>query len=377
MPTDEPTTNDEHPQNSSSASIENWTNQVHTGDAIHVLDRIPSNTVHCAVTSPPYFNLRDYGVEEQIGNENTIDQYIENLLTVANHLHDVLHPSGSWWLNIGDAWAGSAGPARQATNTTPGHDTSDWNGLTDPPRRKSKYLLPHRIAIALENQGWIVRSDAVWVKPNGMPASVKDRLNEEKEFLFHLTPSEQYYFDLDSIREPHAQSSIERDSRGRSEQEKWEDGAPGQTAHSSLEGSDAQNMLHPEGKNPGDILEIPTTNSSNSHFATFPKDLCTKPIKSTCPREVCTKCHAPVDSNLPAAASQCNCSDTSTKPGICIDPFAGTGTALEVAKDNDRQFIGIELNEEYTAIAQQQLGITVDDPNQLLDDENQKTLTGF
>ena len=167
------------------SDIGEWTNDIHQGDAAETLAEMPESSVHMAMCSPPYFGLRDYGVDGQIGLEDSLEEYIDGLLEVAEELRRVLRPDGSWWLNLGDSFVA-----------------------------KDKQLVPHRVAIALQDAGWIVRSDSVWTKPNPMPHPVKDRLHEHKEFVFHLAPEPDYWFDLDAIREPHKESSIERAQYG-------------------------------------------------------------------------------------------------------------------------------------------------------------------
>jgi len=199
-------------------AVDRWANDIHQGDAAETLAEMPENSVHMAMCSPPYFGLRDYGVDGQIGLEESLDEYIQNLVDVADELRRVLRDDGSWWLNLGDSFAGSGGAGGQWTEESHGSaqyggDGGDsYNGPLNQSsmRRKSKMLVPHRVAIALEDAGWIVRSDAVWAKPNPMPHPVKDRLHEHKEFLFHLTPEPDYWFDLDPIREPHKDSSLGR-----------------------------------------------------------------------------------------------------------------------------------------------------------------------
>lgn len=196
-----------------------WINRIHEGDARTVLDALPESSIHCVMTSPPYWNLRDYHVEGQIGLESSVVEYVDQLVTVGRKIRRVLRDDGSWWLNLGDSFAGSGGAGGQWTDDHSG--SAQYAGtagdaangaLTDTSfTRKTKLLVPHRIAIALINDGWIVRSDAVWAKPNPLPHPVKDRLHEHKEYLFHLTPAPEYWFNLDAIREPHKKASFDRD----------------------------------------------------------------------------------------------------------------------------------------------------------------------
>ena len=165
--------------------IDAWTNDIHTGDARDTLAELPESSVHMVMTSPPYFGLRDYGVDGQIGLEDELDEYIAELVDVFREVRRVLRPDGSAWLNLGDSYA----------QTGSGQPTDSYKESTDAPEprgdsfgRKNKMLVPHRVAIALQEDGWIVRNDVTWAKPNPMPSSVKDRLNTTTEQVFHLVP---------------------------------------------------------------------------------------------------------------------------------------------------------------------------------------------
>ncbi|WP_245852864.1 DNA-methyltransferase [Natrinema ejinorense] len=381
------------------------------------------------MTSPPYFGLRDYGVEGQIGLEESLDEYIDALLEVAAELRRVLRDDASWWLNLGDTFA-----------------------------NKSKMLVPHRVAIALEDAGWVVRADAVWHKPSGMPSSAHDRLNETKEFLFHLTPKPEYWFNLDAIREPHDPVSIERSTRSDTRHQHSQ-----RQSVASEETLNPRQFTHPNGKNPGDVFEINPAQFPDTHFAVYPEVLCEAPIKSSCPPKVCAVCGTPYERGVEkidpwevedpdreqlrrainiyessdlteehleavrafgfadtAAGKEqirsglntddveklaleakevlqgyfreftttfertlgwkqaCDCPTVGeyTEPGIVLDPFGGAGTTALVAKRLGRRFIGIDLNPEYVAMAQKRVGLTVDQPEYLLD-EVETSLTAY
>lgn len=443
-----------------------WVNDIRQGDAAETLAEIPEDSVHMVMCSPPYYGLRDYGVKGQIGLEERLDEYIESLLGVAEELRRVLRDDGSWWLNLGDSFAGSraaqgfAGECKEYTDETP--DKSPHRNSTL--RRKSKMLVPHRVAIALQDAGWIVRADCPWVKPNPMPQPVKDRLHEHKEFVFHLTPEPDYWFDLDAIREPHKEPSLERRERYDYNTSGTEaDAYPGHHhADDEWLGTEPEDALHPNGKNPGDVFEIPVKAFPEAHFAVYPPELCEKPIKSSCPPKVCADCGTPYDrevedvpvwerdrseiereqlrcalerfedsdlteEHLKAARAKgfsdaahgkqqsgagrntdrveelaeeakevlggyfreitmtaretgewsqsCDCDTDKTEPGVVLDPFAGAGTTCLVAKQLGRRFIGIDLNPDYVAMAQKRVGVDVDEPGRILDDEAQTTLS--
>jgi len=320
----------------------------------------------------------------QFGLEPTREQYVENLVTVFREIRRVLRPDGSAWLNLGDTY-----------------------------KDKQKNLVPHRVAIALQADGWVVRNDCTWVKPNPMPQSVKDRLNTTTEQVFYLRPQPDGWFDLDAIREPHAEHSLER--RERDDYNRGGEDVTGLSEHKGI----AEQGAHPAGKNPGDVFEVTTKPYPEAHFAVYPPELCEKPIKATCPPRVCAECGAPYerevedkglggeakihDTDRPAAEERdvsdssllrtngrtwrerehkgwtptCDCDTDATAPGIALDPFAGAGTTARVAKDLGRRFVGIDLNPEYVAMAQKRVGVTVDEPDRLLDDDDATTLQAY
>lgn len=404
--------------------VGDWTGDIHQGDAVELLSEMPADSVHMAMCSPPYWGLRDYGVDGQIGLEDSLDTYIESLVAVGDELRRVLRDDGSWWLNLGDSFAGS----RRGQWDTDGDQTKE-SYSPDPGElserrvslpRKSKMLVPHRVAIALQDAGWVVRSDAIWAKPNSMPHPVKDRLNEEKEFIFHLTPEPQYWFDLDAIREPHKEASLNSDPSRFASAGKQGHAMPQEDGSRESVGVKADDALHPNGKNPGDIVEVPVRPFPNAHFAVYPPELCEMPIQATAPERVCVACGTPyiresevvereVAGGSPAIPEeeaaynrksgnhqgdygdrggftqptereigpweqQCDCETDATEAGIVLDPFAGAGTTCLVAKDHGRRFIGLELNADYVAMAQKRVGVTVDEPQRLLDDDEQATL---
>lgn len=438
---------------------EEWVNQIHAGDTRTVLDDFPDSSIHCAVTSPPYWGLRDYNHADQLGLEPTVTEYVEQLVAVGRKLRRVLRPDGSWWLNLGDTYAGGGGVTGKPDDWDDLHDDETFPD-TPPARRtqytrKTKLLVPHRVALALIDDGWVVRSDCIWKKENPMPTSVTDRLNETKEFVFHLTPQPDYWFDLDAIREPHAETSIERDEYGYASAGRQTMHCPREDREKDVTVADDQG-LHPNGKNPGDVFEVAVAQCSDAHYAVFPRALIEPPIKATCPPQVCAECGTPyeresveepltldtetvpdrpqtrralelareanlTDEHLRACRAvgfgdagadkycqtgtgnnterveelaaeakevlggyfreftgarrtttgwtpQCECTTDETDPGIVLDPFAGAGTTCQVAKRLGRQFVGIELNPDYVALAQQRAGIDVDEPERLSED---------
>jgi DNA modification methylase len=277
--------------------VEDWTGDIHQGDAVELLASMPPDSVHMAMCSPPYYGLRDYGVEEQIGLEDSLGAYIESLVAVGDELRRVLRDDGSWWLNLGDSFAGSWG-AQSKDDEANHRDRGAYPGKnparTGALRRKTKMLVPHRVAIALQDAGWIVRSDAVWKKPNPMPHPVKDRLNEHKEFLFHLTPEPDYWFDLDAIREPHKDTSIRRTESSYKNSGTPVEAYPDRSDGASI-GTEPEDALHPNGKNPGDVLEVSVKPFPEAHFAVYPPELCEMPVQATAPERVCAACGTPYE----------------------------------------------------------------------------------
>jgi DNA modification methylase len=393
--------------------IDKWVNQIHCGDAVDQLTQLPESSVHMCMTSPPYFGLRDYGEDEQIGLEDSLDAYIQELVDVGDALNRVLRPDGSWWLNLGDSYAGSGRGAWDKHDEKDKKESWTFDGGEAPERnsglrRKNKMLIPHRVAIALQQNGWIVRNDVTWLKSNPMPQSMKDRLNTTTEQIFHLVPERDYWYDLDAIRAPHKQQTRERRHRAETDRSEYNKYKGGESfANHSLDDA----PLHPSGKNPGDVFEITTKPYPDAHFAVYPPELCQKPIKATCPPKVCPECGTPYEREvdreagtyeysergesvkgrtqasgtmheLPSATHEgwrqaCNCETSATEPGIVLDPFAGAGTTCMVAKNLQRRFIGIDLNDEYVAMAQDRVGINVDNPEHLREDESQSGIETF
>lgn len=327
-------------------------NTILVGDALENLRTLPASSVDCIVTSPPYFALRNYQVDGQIGLEASVHGWVANLVAVTDELARVLKPEGSLWLNLGDSYS-----------------RHDRYGA--PP--KGLLLAPERLLLALVDRGWIVRNKIVWAKPNYMPASVTDRLTCAWEPLYFLVRSRRYYFDLDAIRIPH-RSRPRRQPRSRRGPEPRRP-APGHPAvwagplagdQSGLDRLKAEGVPgHPLGKNPGDVWLIAPTNRANQHRATFPEALLERPLLATCPERVCAACgrawrrkrlltslgHLAVTGELRPV---CECR-AEWQPGLVLDPFMGSGTTAVVAERLRRHWLGVELNREFTVIANARL----------------------
>src|SRR2546421_7052220 len=303
-------------------------NTILVGDAVTRLREVQASTVDTVVTSPPYFALRDYGVPGQLGMEPTVHAWVANLRAVFREVARVLVPTGSLFLNLGDSF--SRHPRYGAPN-------------------KSLLLSPERLLLALSQDGWIVRNKLIWAKTNPLPSSVSDRFTLTYEWVYFLVRQERYFFDLDAVREPHrTQASGQRTgaTNGRPE---WAG-----TLAGTLGGLRAGPGRHPLGKNPGDVWQVATRGFKGAHFATFPPELVRRPILAGCPAVVCTKCGQ--GQKQRTGTLQCDC-HAPARRGLVLDPFFGTGTVGLVAQELGRDWLGIELNPEYAAMAEERLGL--------------------
>ena len=246
-------------------------NEVLVGDAAMLLRTLPDAFVDCVITSPPYFQLRDYGVRGQIGLEPTVDAWVANLRAVFVELARVLRPTGAVWLNVTDSY--SRNPRYGAP-------------------AKSALLGPERLLLAFAADGWVVRNKVVWAKPNPMPSSVGDRLNTTHELVYLLVRSRRYFFDLDAIRQPHTSRGPRSPRPGPNGAPEW--AGPLAGSQDGLRRARADRLPgHPLGKNPGDVWRLPTRGFRGQHFATFPESLVERPLLATCPALVCRRCGAP------------------------------------------------------------------------------------
>ena len=295
------------------------TNIIHIGDNLFHLTNIPDNSVDMCVTSPPYYNLRDYKNSGQIGAENTVKDFVENLCKVFDEIHRILKPTGSCWVNIGDTYD-----------------------------KKRLLQVPSRFEIAMCDRGWHLRNEIIWSKPNPQPISSKDRFwgNHEKFFWF-VKDVKKYYFNRDAILVPQAEISIRRMFSKNNMSKRKDFNATSKEGFAIS--SDSQDKhyarmreemgidkefnyeeLIKSGKCPTrpefDTWNIPSVTYKGAHFAVYPPELIEKPILSCCPEQ-----------------------------GIVIDPFIGSGTTGEVAKLNNRKYIGLELNPEYAILANERI----------------------
>lgn len=301
---------------------------VRHGDVLEELRQLETESVHCCVTSPPYWGLRDYGVPGQIGVESAPEEYVAKMVGIFREVRRVLRNDGTLWLNLGDSYFGSWGNyggqnrgkgegQREIIKGSKAHQKS-YDGLEKwrPPAARDKmgYLkakdlvgIPWRVAFALQHDGWYLRQDIIWAKPNPMPESVTDRCTKAHEYLFLLTKSARYYFDHRAIQEPSVESSCGNKKRVTAK----ERGCPAEGTGSGIPWSGLT-------RNKRDVWTIATRPYKEAHFATFPPKLV----------EPCVLAGSP-------------------KGGVVLDPFAGSGTALVVARGLGRNAVGIELRAEY------------------------------
>jgi DNA modification methylase len=318
---------------------------IYNGDAAAILKTLPGESVHCCVTSPPYFGLRDYGVDGQIGLEETPEEYINRLVEVFREVKRVLRNDGTLWLNIGDSYSGSGkggqSEEKRSENWRPQYgNKGKCYGL----KPKDLIGIPWMLAFALRADGWYLRQDIIWQKPNPMPESVTDRCTKSHEYIFLFSKSRTYFFDAEAIAEPVTQSTIDRLSQD-VENQHGSERVPGKTngamkaaaprygGKKYTENPDVSYRTKSgnayelrEKRNKRDVWNVATQPYSEAHFATFPKDLIRPCILAGCP-----------------------------VGGIVLDPFFGSGTTGEVALEENRNFIGIELNPEYIKIAQKRI----------------------
>lgn len=304
------------------------------GDCAEQLKSLKDGSVNCCVTSPPYYGLRDYGCEGQIGLEETPDAFIAKLVNVFREVKRVLASDGTLWVNMGDSYAGGGGGNYNKTGI------SDAGGqhITNV-RNKSSWLdecllkpkdligIPWKLAFALQSDGWYLRQDIIWHKPNPMPESVTDRCTKNHEYIFLLAKSKQYYFDSEAMKEPCVESSIARQKRGVSENNKWVDGAKGQTPHSMSQkrGNDPNREVSTT-RNKRSVWTVNTRSYKGAHFATYPPELIKPCILAGCPIN-----------------------------GTVLDPFGGSGTTAQVALEHNRNAILCELNPEYVSLIKSRL----------------------
>jgi DNA modification methylase len=374
---------------------------------LKVLKRLPDECADCIVTSPPYYGLRDYGVDGQIGLEKTLDEYLGKMLAITAELKRVLKTTGTMWWNHGDCYStgslGSGGGGKDGV-----YARRLKRGNVERPKfnmqEKSLVLQAHRLAIRMiDEQGWILRNTIIWHKPNVMPSSVKDRFTVDYEPVFFFTKSKRYWFEQQF--EPHTTGTH---ARGGIKKGKTADFKESSQATKIGGWNELPPTTNPLGRSKRSVWKIPTRSYKEAHFATFPPDLIETPITAGCPEFICKKCEKPREKIYEGASNQafnirvrdvkggrikhtdrratreeiheyrenygqgkrfigytdCRCK-AGWEPGIVLDPFMGSGTTALVAQRLDRRWIGIELNPEYIKIAERRLTQSQNFPQRL------------
>jgi len=307
-----------------------------TGDCREVLKQMPDECVHCCVTSPPYFGLRDYGHDGQIGLEQTPDAYVAELVAVFREVRRVLRDDGTLWLNLGDSYAASRSyQVPDNKNTACNEHHKGAHRVPEGLKQKDLIGIPWRVAFALQADGWYLRQDIIWHKPNPMPESVMDRCTKAHEYVFLLSKSAKYYFDSEAIKEPAVTVGDTRHLR------------TDKSADARLSPSGRKKNGKPQGetRNRRSVWTVATKPYKGAHFATFPPKLIEPCILAGCPATCCPVC----------GASACECGSSERIPGIVLDPFGGSGTTAEVATAHGRDVVLIELNPEYVLLQEKRV----------------------
>jgi len=278
-------------------------NKIYQGDALKIIKTIPDNFIDTIITSPPYYGLRDYGNPEQIGLEEKPEIYITKIVEIFNELRRTLKPSGTGWLNIGDSYYNN------------GH-----RGLMG---------IPWRVALALQADGWYLMQDIIWHKKNGMPESVKNRCTKAHEYIFLLTKSDKYYFDYKSIMEKAAYDGRKQEKMRGGAKYSGEIVIPGNKSHNFADRAHNRWEIDKNGEHicrKRSVWSISNEPLKEKHFATFPRKLLYPMLKAGGP-----------------------------EGSIVLDPFMGSGTTAIAAKEQNRNYIGIELNPEYIKLAESRI----------------------
>lgn len=323
--------------------------EILVGDVLEKIKEIPDETIDCEITSPPYWGLRDYGIEGQWGLEEDVFDYLAKLQKLMDELKRILKPTGSCWINLGDTYAGGRG--HWDFEGDPDHWTFYSKDSIkarqfrvqrkDQMQDKTQMCIPERFKIAAVDSGWIARNTIPWIKPNAMPSSVEDRFSNKWEPVYFFVKSKKYYFNLKAVKEPiltqkHPKLKdksgqtklLEGDDSSKRKQDNvpMADGKPDPTKKGFNERW--ENKTQDQLKNPGDVFIINTQPFPEAHFATFPEELPMLIIKCACP---------------PA--------------GMVFDPFFGAGTVGVAAEKLDRRWCGIEIHPEYVKLARKRLEI--------------------
>jgi len=308
------------------------------GGCLDVLRSMPDESVNCCITSPPYWGLRDYGVTGQLGLEKTPEEYVAKLVEIFREVRRVLRNDGTLWLNLGDSYIGGdrGGLGQCGVGSLEGNRYENGQriglptGKIDGLKPKDLVGIPWRVAFALQADGWYLRQDIIWHKPNPMPESVTDRCTKAHEYIFLLSKKAKYYYDADSIRQPHQQNSLERYEYGHNAPADSTGMVSAASKTGVFQSERMGDHVNPLGVNRRSVWTVTTKPFKEAHFATFPPDLIEPCALAGCPES-----------------------------GIILDPFMGAGTTAVVAKKNHRQFIGVELNPAYIEMAVKRIDATL------------------
>ncbi len=321
------------------------------GDAESTLRELPSESVHCCVTSPPYYNLRDYEVGGQVGAEPTPEDYVQHLVAVFAELKRVLREDGTLWVVLGDSYVA------KKLGSSSAFKPKDLMGI------------PWRVALALQADGWYLRQDIIWSKGNPLPESVQDRCTRSHEYIFMLTKAERYFYDAEAIKEP-AVSFHNSGNKAR----KVATGGERSRVNSHLGSSIPWTMESADGtvlRNKRDVWAVNVKPYKGAHFAVYPEALVVPCIKAGSPEAgLCPKCgkvwvrvveteklnlsNAVLAGGTPYVRPQCTCA-VDPVPAVVLDPFSGSGTTGVVALSLGRQYVGIDLNSDYIELARQRI----------------------
>ena len=378
------------------------THKIIQGDCIAGMRTLPDACIQTCITSPPYFALRDYsGGEEEIGQEDTVEGYVQKMVEVFREVRRILRDDGTVWLNLGDSYMSAKGCSPPPQTLGKGAADGQPKDFVPPNRKDQKGLkdkdligIPWRVAFALQADGWYLRQDIVWSKPNPMPESVTDRCTKSHEYIFLLSKKKHYYFDHEAVREPAVASNSKPRVFGAKTQEGTKRGDVGNT------------FVDTGKRNKRSVWTITTKPFRGAHFATYPKDLITPCVLAgTSEHGCCSKCGAPWERQVESTriarnelppedpryrpntykgaygeingkgdagynstktlgwAASCKCKDAEVVPCTVFDPFTGSGTTAVVALQHGRNYIGTELNPQYIKIAESRIADEV--PNTL------------
>jgi DNA modification methylase len=296
------------------------TARIMVGDAVTRLRELPDGSVRTCVTSPPYWGLRDYGNDGQLGLEMAPQEFVENLCQVFDEVRRVLADDGTLWVNLGDSYAGSGKGGQSAAKRSENWQPEYANKGLVPDGLKPKDLvgIPWRFAFAMQDRGWYLRQDIIWAKPNPMPESVTDRCTKSHEYVFLLTKNPRYYFDHEAIKEPAIHANDRRNGKGRHTYTGKRAENDGLVQQSFVTVNDTRNKRS--------VWTVNTKGYKEAHFAVYPPELITPCVLAG-----------------------------SAEGDTVLDPFSGSGTTGEVALTHGRNYVGVELNPEYAALSEKRI----------------------